>query len=535
MSPWSGKSLETFEHDRPLFEHFLDVVPDAMLGVESGTGRIIFVNAEAEKLFRATHDELIGLQIEELIPPRFRGGHSAHRAGYFAAPKTRPMGAGMVLYGLRTDGTEFPAEISLSNFKIGDQTVASAAVRDITERVRAEAENKRLQDELASNQSLRLESVGALAGGIAHDFNNLLGVIMNYAELAGDAVSDLEVKEDIEQIQESAARAATLTRQLLIFSRREVVKPRALALNAVVSDLEKLMRRTIGEQIELRSTYADDLWTIVADPGQLEQIVVNLAVNARDAMPHGGLLEIDTQNVVLDDEYARTQSDGPAPGKYVRITIADSGDGMPPDVLERAFEPFFSTKPQGEGTGLGLATVYGIVKQAGGNVFIYSEPGHGTSVKIHLPASDATVEQWVTAHAPVLAPSGGEAILVVEDEDVVRRLVERILAEKGYAVLAMPSAAKALAELSEGTRHFDLLLTDVVMPGMQGSELAHHAREIQPGLPVLLMSGYSEAIIERIDGRQGALDLVEKPFTRAQLLGAVSKSLSGAPQREVVS
>jgi CheY-like chemotaxis protein len=313
------------------------------------------------------------------------------------------------------------------------------------------------------------------------------------------------------------------------------VKPRALALNAVVSDLEKLMRRTIGEQIELRSTYADDLWTIVADPGQLEQIVVNLAVNARDAMPHGGLLEIDTQNVVLDDEYARTQSDGPAPGKYVRITIADSGDGMPPDVLERAFEPFFTTKPQGEGTGLGLATVYGIVKQAGGNVFIYSEPGHGTSVKIHLPASDATVEQWVTAHAPVLAPSGGEAILVVEDEDVVRRLVERILAEKGYAVLAMPSAAKALAELSEGTRHFDLLLTDVVMPGMQGSELAHHAREIQPGLPVLLMSGYSEAIIERIDGRQGALDLVEKPFTRAQLLGAVSKSLSGAPQREVIS
>jgi PAS domain S-box-containing protein len=527
MSPWSDESLVEFKHDVSMFEQFLDVLPDAFIGVQND-GTITLTNELAEELFRMSRDDLIGAPIASLIPTRFRSEQLDEATGHFASRMDQPHGANIHMYLKRSDESEFAAEISLSSFLIKGETIEVAAIRNVSVRVRSETEHKRLEKELALNQSRRLESVGELAGGIAHDFNNLLSVIINYAELAEEAISDPEIEEDVVQIQESAHRAAALTRQLLIFSRREIVKPVAVALNDILADVEKLLRRTIGEQITLNTHFAPDLRAVVADPGQIEQIVMNLAVNARDAMPEGGLLEIETTNVLIDDGYLRERSDGPAPGKYVLMTVSDSGTGMSSEVLARAFEPFFTTKGRTEGTGLGLATVYGIVKQAEGDIFIYSEPGHGTAVKIYLKASDATVEEWTADQTTPPVSGAGQTILVVEDEAALRRLIERVLKEKGYSVLTRANAERALDVVEDDAIDIQLLLTDVVMPGMQGNELAELAHAIRPELKIILMSGYSEAIIARIDGHKGSFDLVDKPFTRAQLLNAVSTSLAKA-------
>ncbi|MBI5311310.1 MAG: PAS domain S-box protein [Actinobacteria bacterium] len=519
-----GLKIRNLDHELPLFERFLEFVPDAVVGIDAD-GEIRFVNHSSEMVFGYPRGELVGRSLNDLLPERFRERHAKHREGYFADPRTRPMGAGIDLFGLRADGSEFPAEISLSMIHIGDEPFALSAIRDITDRVGAERERKRLETELKLNQSRRLESIGQLAGGVAHDFNNLLAVIMNYAEFVATSVQDRpKVRDDVEQIQSAAKRAAALTRQLLTFSRREMVKPRPLDVNEVLANLEKLLRRTIGEDIHLSTKFEPDIWTVVADPGQLEQIVMNLTVNARDAMPSGGILEIETQNVELDDEFTRQHPDSPAPGRYVRLTVSDTGTGMPPDVAVRAFEPFFTTKAEGEGTGLGLATVYGIVKAAGGNVLIYSEKDHGTAVKIHLPASDAqlTLE---SEHQPSETRGQGEVVVVVEDEESVRILVKRVLTGNGYEVVAFSRAREAIEMLRDADARVDLLLTDVVMPEMQGSELAAEAQILRPGLRISFMSGYSETLVERMDAAEAARNLIEKPFTSVELLAHVRESL----------
>jgi PAS domain S-box-containing protein len=502
------------------FEQFLEFAPDAILGVVPG-GEIVLVNQQAERLFGYNRDELIGKPVEILVPERFHDVHPGHRDHYFAEPRTRAMGAGVELFAARKDGTEFPAEISLSSIEAEEGMLATVAVRDISERAESERE-KALQEQLA--QARRLESVGQLAGGIAHDFNNILGVILNYAEFVGDELDpDSQASKDIAEIHRAAERAAALTRQLLIFSRREVVKPELLYLRNVIGELENLLRRALGERVELTIHFGDPC-AVEADPGQVEQVLVNLAVNARDAMPDGGRLVIEVDRVDLDEEFAETHPNT-NPGSYVRLKVSDTGVGMDADTVQRAFEPFFTTKAKGEGTGLGLATVYGIVTGAGGRIDIYSEPGMGTTVKIHLPASSAVPGEGKAQE--VGRPLGqGEVVLVVEDEPDVRRMAERILTKGGYNVLSTSGGEEALKIFQGSDQEVDLMLTDVIMPGMLGTELVEQIEAVRPGLGVIFMSGYSHQVLApEALAEQGAAAFIEKPFNATELLRTVREML----------
>jgi PAS domain S-box-containing protein len=524
------------------FRGLLQAAPDAIVGVGSD-GRISLVNAQAERLFGYARDELIGQALEILVPETARDFHSEHRSTYFAHPVPRPMGAGMQLAARRKDGTTFPAEISLSAIETEEGLLVSAAIRDVTERIeeqaererlRAQAERERLERQL--HQSQRLESLGQLAGGVAHDFNNLLGVILNYASFVAQEIDnranvrDVDwraVSSDVAEIQRAAERATRLTHQLLAFGRREVVQPVTLTVNDVIRDMERLLTRTLGEHVELVTSLASDPWLVMADPGQLEQVLVNLAVNARDAMPGGGRLVLESQNITVDDDYVARRPEL-APGRHVRLRVSDTGAGMGKDVIDRAFEPFFTTKPKGEGTGLGLATVYGIVKQAGGDVEIYSEPGFGTTISVILPA---------TGSASPLRPEpkssrhqgGGETVLVVEDETAMRELTRRILAKSGYHVLLAACGSDALREAQQHDGPIDLLLTDVVMPQMLGREVAERMAALRPGIRILYVSGYAQPILGSTGTLEQGVTLLEKPFTEPLLLAKVREVLD-APQ-----
>jgi two-component system, cell cycle sensor histidine kinase and response regulator CckA len=517
------------------FTGLLEAAPDAMVCVD-GDGRIAVANAQAERLFGYAREELIGQPVEMLVPDEARQVHPGHRAGYVANPVPRPMGAGMQLAGRRRDGTTFPAEISLSAIETDEGILITAAVRDATERLEIQAERERLltqaeRDKLERqlHQSQRLESLGQLAGGVAHDFNNLLGVITSYAAFAGKQVARQapagqwqSISDDIEQVQLAAGRAAALTHQLLAFARQEVIQPRALNLNDVVTGVEQLLLRTLGEHVELITDLASDLPLVLADSGQIEQVLVNLAVNARDAMPGGGKLTIQTTSAQVG-EPAAAQAAVPV-GRYVMLKVSDTGCGIPRDVLDRVFEPFFSTKPKGEGTGLGLATVYGIITQAGGNVRIYSEPGIGTTLTAYLPVTSA---EAACAPAPAAAqPGSGQIVLVVEDEPALREVTRRMLADNGYHVTAVGGGLEALAALTSQLDHIDLLLTDVIMPQMQGKELAAKVLALHPGARVVFMSGYTQGLLSAQGVLEPGIRLIEKPFSEATLLTKLHEVLN---------
>jgi signal transduction histidine kinase len=383
-------------------------------------------------------------------------------------------------------------------------------------------------------QSQRLESLGELAGGIAHDFNNLLAVIINYAafvahDLEGAARAPgggrwLSTLEDVEQIRRASERAANLTRQLLSFARRDVVQPEVVDVNAVVSEVEQLLKRTIGEHVELVSSLQHDLWQVTMDPGQLEQILVNLAINARDAMPDGGRLTIDTANITIDELYGASRS-GLQEGPYVRLRIADTGTGMPEDIAKRAFDPFFTTKPPGQGTGLGLASVYGIVKQAAGSAQLYSELGIGTTFTALLPATDRPLARAVTEPRP--APVTSEkTILLVEDEGALRDVTGRMLVAHGYRVIAAENGEQALQTARAHEGPIDLLLTDVIMPRLAGPQLANTFRDVRPEARVLLMSGFAEPILSAQGQIQQDFELLDKPFSAPTLLAKVAQALA---------
>jgi hypothetical protein len=510
-------SISALKQPDSTFEQFLESVPDAIVGVERG-GEITLVNRQAEALFGYSRDELLGHKLERLIPDRYRNTHPAHRDGYFEHPRTRPMGAGVELFAVRKDGTEFQVEISLSSIETSEGKLAIAAVRDVSDRAEGERE-RALVDQL--NKARRLESVGQLAGGIAHDFNNILGVIMNYAEFVADELDPKSpAQDDVEEIRRAAERAAALTRQLLIFSRREVVKKEVLDLEQVASELENLLRRALGERIVLETHFDRGLWSIEADAGQIEQVLVNLAVNARDAMPDGGRLLIEVENAELDEEFTYMHPDTEA-GRYVCLKVSDTGVGMEDDVIQRAFEPFFTTKGKAEGTGLGLATVYGIVTQAGGRIDIYSEPGMGTTVKVHFPVTSASPKPAADPQMDV--PGGnGEVVLVVEDEPDVRRMAERMLSKASYSVIGAASGGEAIAICNRLGQPIDLLLTDVIMPGMLGTELVEEIRDLRPELGVVFMSGYSHQVLSpEALADQASAAFIEKPFNAKQLLQAV--------------
>jgi PAS domain S-box-containing protein len=503
------------------FDRFLELVPDAMV-VADDSGRIVSLNQQAEAMFGYTRAELLGKKVEVLVPTRLAKAHVAQRDGYFQNPLPRPLAVGLGQTGMRKDGTEFPAGISLSAIETADGTLAAAAVRDLSENVAAEKERTALEAEASearAHQARRLESVGELAGGIAHDFNNVLAVILNNVELAlHKSAGESVLAEELKEIHGAAEHGAKLTRQLLVFSRRQVIAREPVDLNSLVTEMELILHGSIGKQIELDVNLGDDLPQVLADASQLEQVILNLAINSRDAMPNGGRLGIDTRVVELGDEYGTSHTDV-IPGQYVRLTVADDGTGMPREVVTRAFEPFFTTKSKSEGTGLGLSTIYGIVKQCGGDVTIHSEPGEGTVVRVHLPVVGSETSLEERSAGAVVAPVQGQTILVVEDADPVRRSVCEILRVNGYDVIDASRAKEALEIVQAGG--IDLVLTDVVMPEMLGTELAAQLSESHPELPVLFMSGFADVAGPIEDPSL----LLEKPFTSADLLAKLQRSL----------
>jgi PAS domain S-box-containing protein len=467
-----------------------------MIMVVAPDARILYVSPSVERTVEQTE----ATSLVELIHPEDRPAAlaflaEAARAGSSAAPLEWRMQA--------RDGSWLEVE-TIATGQLEDPDVQGLVLnsRDVTERKRLEAQLRQAQ---------RLESVGQLAGGIAHDFNNFLSVIRGYARFIIDGLpADSALRKDAEEVGRAADRAAKLTNQLLVFSRRDVVQSRVIDVGEVLRDITSLLERTLSEHVDLSVSIEDGLFAVEADPSQIEQVLVNLVVNARDAMPEGGRLAVELAN-----------DDAPG-GPRVRLTVRDSGHGMGPEVLERAFEPFYSTKPKGQGTGLGLATVYGIVTQAGGSVDIDSQPGEGTTVSALFPGRESSAVESIQSPGSAGQAPGGETILVVEDEDAVRRLTCRILSRQGYRVLEAPDGQHALNAWGRHGDEIDLLLTDVVMPGMSGKELAEEI-----GIEPVFMSGYTDDVVLR-HGVEG-LRLVEKPFNAETLLSAVRSALDGAP------
>ena len=383
-------------------------------------------------------------------------------------------------------------------------------------------------------QAQKMEAVGRLAGGVAHDFNNLLTVIRTAAEfLVADLDPDDARRADAAEIRDAAGRAAGLTRQLLAFSRRQMLQPRAVDVNAVATELEPMIRRLVEENVAVVTRLAPSLDRIKVDPSQLEQVLLNLVVNARDAMPQGGTLLIETANVLLDDQYPKSHLTA-RPGPYVVLTVTDTGCGMDAATQSRLFEPFFTTKPVGQGTGLGLATVYGIVKQSGGNIWVYSEVGRGTTFKIYFPqhaGPDEALSGAVAGSRPQAGRPAGGTILIVEDDGAVRNAVRRLLERHGYDVLEAANGGDALVALAESPRPVDLVISDMVMPEMSGLQLRQQLRKLRPSLPVLLMSGYTEEAITRLAASGPLPTLIEKPFTVDGILAKV-RDLLGAGVRD---
>jgi two-component system cell cycle sensor histidine kinase/response regulator CckA len=393
----------------------------------------------------------------------------------------------------------------------------NVVVEDISER-------RSLETQL--RQAQKMEAVGRLAGGIAHDFNNLLTAILGSSDLLLETMTRPEERDDVEEIRKAAKRAADLTRQLLAFSRQQVLAPQVLDLNALVTDLEKLLRRLIGEHVELHTVLAGDLGAVRADPGQLEQVIVNLAVNARDAMPGGGQLTIETANAELDDKYADEHFSGQA-GSYVLLAVSDTGTGMDEATKSHIFEPFFTTKEVGKGTGLGLATVYGVVKQSGGYVWVYSEPGHGSSFKVYLPRVAEAPAPAKLGPPPTSLLGGSETILLVEDDETVRLLTRRMLQGRGHTVLLATRGDEALRLVEGHSGVIDLLVTDVVMPGMSGRDLADRVLKLRRGIKVLFLSGYTDDAIVRYGMLEPGVAFLQKPYTPDSLLRKVREVLDG--------
>ena len=382
---------------------------------------------------------------------------------------------------------------------------------------------RKSEDQL--RQAQKLEAIGRLAGGVAHDFNNLLTAIMGYGSLLrGRLRPEDPALRDTEEILRAAERAAGLTRQLLAFSRQQVLEPKVIDLNAVVTGLDKMLRRLIGEDIDLVTAPAPGLAHIKADPGQLEQVLMNLAVNARDAMPEGGKLTIETANVDLDEGYAQARVDL-KPGRYVMLAVSDTGCGMGAEVRARMFEPFFTTKERGRGTGLGLSTVHGIVKQSEGHIEVYSEVGHGTTFKIYLPRVEGALDSALRPDVLPVGTEGTETILLVEDEDVIRRVVSQSLGLRGYTVIEAGDGSEAIAVCDRLGQSIDLLITDVVMPLMNGPDLAQRIAAIRPHLKVLFMSGYTDRALIHQGLRRAGTAFIQKPFTPDALAQKVREIL----------
>ncbi len=489
------KLAESEEQFRAVFDGAIDAKV-----VTDDDGRFLEVNPAACELYGCPRAELLKRKVEEFAEPGFRFEQVLATAG-----ATGRFRASHRLF--RPDGTVRDVDASTTINVLPGRHFS--ALRDMTEHRQLEGQFRQAQ---------KMEAVGQLAGGVAHDFNNLLGVITGYSELLSRRLEPEHAgHKALEQIRKAADRAAALTRQLLAFSRKQVLEPKVLDLNAVLAGVDKMLRRLIGEDVQIQTRFAEDLWQVKADPGQVEQVIVNLAVNARDAMPKGGQLTLETANTALDAAYARAHT-YVRPGPYVMLAVSDTGHGMDAGTQSRIFEPFFTTKEPGKGTGLGLATVFGIVKQSGGHINVYSEPGRGSTFKVYLPRIDEVATKEEAATPPPPPPTGTETILLVEDAEALRVMIREILESGGYTVVdaSNPDEALARAQAYHGSLH--LMLTDVVLPHMSGPDLAASLARVLPEMRVLYMSGYAADAI----GNHGVLEpgtfFIQKPFTADDLL-----------------
>ncbi|PYO40978.1 MAG: hybrid sensor histidine kinase/response regulator [Gemmatimonadetes bacterium] len=498
------------EQYRALFEN----TPYPMWVFDLETHRLLAVNGAAIAHYGYRREEFLTLKIEDLRPPEDIPALEQHlatkEAGYHTTGPWRHR---------KKDGTLIEVQTSGHEITFAGRRAELVVIDDVTER-------KRLEEQF--RQAQKMEAVGRLAAGVAHDFNNLLTAILGTTDLMiEDLPADDPDREGLLDIRGAAERAAVLTRQLLTFSRQQVVSPRMLRLNELITDLVKLLRRLLGEDVTIASALAPDCGAVKADPGQLEQVLVNLAVNARDAMPNGGRLTIETKNVDLDADYPTERVMIPA-GRYVMLAVTDNGTGMDAQTNARIFEPFFTTKPVGKGTGLGLATVYGVVQQSGGYIWLYSELGHGTSFKIYLPRVDADGPQPAEEEQRASALDGSETVLVAEDEEAVRLIIAKALEARGYRVLSARDGTEAL-ELAAGHGRIDLLVTDVVMPDMNGRELSRRFTEARPNLRTLYLSGYTDDAMLHRGVLQEGVAFLQKPFSLGALARKVRDVIEARP------
>jgi PAS domain S-box-containing protein len=512
------ESLRLQGEQLKLFRQAIDRSADAIFVADVKTGKFVDFNAACLTQLGYTAEELAALgPADVVVDLEARGGsatiaNTVRSAGGVLRPELHR----------RKDGTEVPVEVALSVLDLGPRTLILGIARDISDRLSADADRQSLQEML--NRAQKMESIGRLAGGVAHDFNNLLTVINASAELAmREAPDDSSVQRDLQEIRAAGDRAAALTRQLLAFSRQQVLRREVLSLNGVVTGFLTLLNRVIGEDIKVEVRLGPDVPNIIADANQLEQVLMNLSVNARDAMPRGGTLTIGTGAADIDDTHAATR-EGLSPGRYATLSVTDTGVGMDEHTQAKIFEPFFTTKETGRGTGLGLATVYGIVKQTGGSIYVYSELGRGTMFLIYLPITSAEIEVPVTEKTE--APSvGKETILLVEDEDSIRLVARRVLQHAGYTVLEAESGPAALELYKRHTGPLDLVLTDLVMPGMSGIELAAELRKLNPALKFLFASGYSAEAVAEEFVHEGEWNFIGKPYGLRELTAEIRRIL----------
>ncbi len=511
------KIASDYRESEQFLRAILDHTGDAVICIDE-RGLVTVYNSMAEAIFGYAADEVLGKNVNMLMPEPDRTRHDGYIKSYLETGVAKIIGSGREVRGCRKDGTVFPLGLTVTETAVGGKRGFVGTLRDLTE-------TKRLQEQLL--QALKMEAVGQLTGGIAHDFNNLLTVVMGNAETLSEALADNpRLKHLVEMISTAANRGADLTKSLLVFSRKQTLAPKITDINGLVSGMKGLLRRTLGEQIEVKMRLAKDLRAVMTDTVHLESVVLNLCLNARDAMPKGGRLTIEASNAELTEDYTRQEKEV-VPGSYVMIAISDTGTGMAPEVLAKAFDPFFTTKEVGKGSGLGLSMVYGFIKQSKGHIKIYSEPGIGTTIKLYLPVANTGADiPGVATSDPVEITGGSETILVVEDDDMVRGYAESVLDSLGYRVLSSRDGQAALTVLRQGQK-VDLMFTDIVMPGgMNGYQLADEARRLRPALRILFTSGYTAGVLELENMANPDIDLLSKPYLRHELAARLRKALN---------
>jgi PAS domain S-box-containing protein len=494
-------------------QSMLESAVDAIITID-GSGIITTVNPAAARLFDYPQDAFIGRNVHFLMPEPYHSAHDGYIANYRSTGDRKIIGIGREVTGRRRDGTLFPMHLAVSEFEMDGRVHFTGIIRDLSDQKATEQ---------ALRQAQKMEAMGQLTGGIAHDFNNLLTVIIGNLEMLEAKLTTSGQRELATEALEAADLGARLTSRLLAFARRSHLEPEVVNLNDFVLGLTDMLHRTMGSTISLSNALTPRLWSTRIDPSQVESAIVNLAVNARDAMPNGGRLIIETGNVSVDAAMSE-DLEGLPPGEYVRLSVADTGEGMPASVRERAFEPFFTTKEQGRGTGLGLSMIYGFAKQSGGHATIYSEIGRGTTVNIYLPRHGTGAAQSEEQDETGTGIAG-KTVLVVEDDSRVRKLTVNRLESLDYATLVAADAHEAIAILESGAE-IDLVFTDLVMPGgISGYELARRVAESRPDLPVLLTSGYADELVRRDADAIAHLKVLGKPYRLAELAQAIAEAL----------